>query len=64
MMSTARHNEQLQEMLDEVKRIRESLAELSDSAQKVTEAIRGVLEDTPESEPDFEDSYRVIHEDL
>ena len=53
--------QQLQEMLDEVKRIRESLAELSESAQKVTEAIRGVLGEEKES---LEDAYRAIHEDL
>ena len=63
-MTTDEHNAQLQEMLDEVKRIRESLAELSGSAQILTEAIRGVLDESRADQGGFEDAYRMIHDDL
>lgn len=38
-------NESLQEMLDEVKKIREELSVLSESAKQITKAIEGVLGD-------------------
>jgi hypothetical protein len=50
-------------MLAEVKRIRCSLEEVSESTARVSEAIRAMLND--ENEPgSFEEAYRAIHEDL
>lgn len=63
-MTKDEHNAQLQEMLDELKRIRERLDEVSDSAQKVTEAIRGVLSNQTSDQEGFDDAYRVFHDDL
>lgn len=63
-MTKDEHNAQLQEMLDELKRIRERLDEVSDSAQKVTEAIRGVLSPESTDQAGFDDAYRVFHDDL
>jgi hypothetical protein len=38
-------NESLQQMLDEVRKIREELSVLSESAKQITKAIEGVLGD-------------------
>lgn len=56
------HEPTLEEMLAEVRRIRESLAELSSSAKSVTKAIEGVLGDkityaNDEQQYNYDDSY-------
>ena len=59
MMTTDEHNAQLKAMLEEVRLIRETLNELSESAQEITEAIRGVLKD---NDPvGFGEEYLVAH---
>jgi uncharacterized coiled-coil DUF342 family protein len=62
-MTRDEHNQQLQEMLEELKHLREHLDEVSASVQRVTEAIRGVLDSNEPDMEGFEIAYKATHGD-